>query len=188
MGRNCHTCEHPRRAQIELALARRVPYRALERQYGVTKDSLSRHKREHLPPQVEASLLATARPTGVDLDKLRQSESEGLLQTIVYQRARLFTLLDEAEDMGDIRAAAQVHGRLTSNAEFTARLLGEISTAAQHVTNNLIVSDEYLALRSALVQALRPYPKARKAVAKVLQQREAIEPPERVIEHDHVGE
>jgi hypothetical protein len=188
MGRQCLTCEHPKRAQIELALARKVPFRVLMRRYGLSKDTLSRHKREHLPPQVVASLMATARPTGVDLDKLRESESEGLLQTIVYQRARLFTLLDQAEDMGDLRAAAQVHGRLTSNAEFTARLLGEINTAAQYTTNNILISDEYLALRAALVQALRPYPKARQAVAKVLQQREAQSVPERVIEHDHAGD
>lgn len=183
MGRKCQTCEHPKRAQIELALARRVPYRTLERQYGITKDSLSRHKREHLPPQVEASLMATARPTGVDLEALRESESESLLQNVVYQRARLFTLLDEAEELGDVRAAAQVHGRITSNAEFTARLLGEINQVTQNVTNNILISDEYLRLRSALIQALRPYPEARQAVARVLQEREAVEAPERVLEH-----
>lgn len=188
MGRKCQTCEHPKRAQIELALARRVPYRVLERQYGLSKDSLSRHKAEHLPPQVEASLMATARPTGVDLEALRESESEGLLQTIVYQRAKLFTLLDQAEELGDLRAAAQVHGRITSNAEFTARLLGEINTAAQYTTNNILISDEYLQLRAALITALRPFPKARQAVAKVLQQRESESAPGRVIEHDHAGE
>lgn len=183
MARLCQVCNHPRRAEIELALARRVPYRTLEARYNVGKDPLSRHKKEHMPEQLQASLMATARPTGVDLDALRKSESEGLLQTIVFQRAKLFSLLDEAEEVGDHRAAAQIHGRITKNAEFTAKLLGEITTAAQHTTNNLIVSQDYLELRSALVQALRPYPKARRAVAEVLQNMEATAPPQ-AIEHD----
>jgi hypothetical protein len=51
---------------IDLALARRVSVKALERRYGIHHDSLYRHAKTHLPPQLRAQLLAGP-DTSVDL-------------------------------------------------------------------------------------------------------------------------
>jgi hypothetical protein len=125
------------------------------------------------------ALETCALPTVVDLDQLRKSESEGLLQTLVVQRARLFRLMDAAEEMGDLKAAAAFAGRLNDNVVTVARLLGDLTTHATHTTNNLVISTEYLSLRSALVKALRPFPEARRAVAAVLR---GLEEPQ-TVEH-----
>lgn len=173
MATQCKTCHHPERAKIELGLAHRVPVRVLANKYGLTKESIFRHKNRHLTPQLRAALLKAVRPSEIDLEQLKHSESEGLLQHLVAQRARLYALSDQAETLGDLRAAAQLQGRLISNLELTAKLLGELRTASATVVTNILVSEEYHTLRAALIQALRPFADARQAVARVLQSVEA---------------
>lgn len=173
MGALCKTCHHPERAKIELGLAHRVPVRVLAQKYGLSKESIFRHRNRHLTPQLRAALLKAVRPSEIDLEQLKHSESEGLLQHLVAQRARLYALSDQAEGVGDIRAAAAVQGRLISNLELTAKLLGELRTASATVVTNILVSEEYHTLRSALILALKPYTEARQAVARVLQSIEA---------------
>lgn len=129
-----------------------------------------------MPPQLVAALVMTGTPTVIDLEALKTSESEGLLQTLVVQRGRLYSLLNLAEEAGDFRAAASIHGRINDNLVTVAKLLGDLSTHAVHTTNNLMVAPEYIALRASLVQALRPFPEARKAVASVLKAAEGAEP------------
>ena len=57
--------------------------------------------------------------------------------------------------------------------------MGEFGATTQHVTNNtLVISPQYLALRSALLQALRPamFRDARMAVARALSSVEGQKP------------
>jgi hypothetical protein len=44
MPRNCTVCRHPQRQEIEADLQAGLPYRALARQYNVSKDAASRHR------------------------------------------------------------------------------------------------------------------------------------------------
>jgi hypothetical protein len=59
----CTVCLHRERAGIDLALARGVAVQALARRYKLGIDSLYRHAKNHLPPQLRAKLLAG--PDGV---------------------------------------------------------------------------------------------------------------------------
>ncbi len=68
---------------------------------------------------------------------------------------------------------ARVHGRLHENLQLTGKLVGDLGP--RYVTNQLIISPEYLKLRQKLVGALREYPEAAQAVAGVLRE---IESPE----------
>src|SRR5665647_371044 len=100
-GRQCLTCRHRERGAIDLALARGVSLGALAKRYGLGPDSLQRHARNHLPPQLRASLLCGPSIEGIDLDKLREVESQSLLMNLVNLRNRLFASLDVAEEAGD---------------------------------------------------------------------------------------
>lgn len=183
MSRECTVCAHPDRARVELALANRVPMRTVARRYTLSKEAAYRHRRGHMPPQLIAALMLRGRPTDVDLDKLRITESEGLLQHLVAQRGRLYKLADAAEDLGDINAATRVHGQLSRNLELTGKLLGELRTGSQSVVQNILIAPQYHQMRVALVQALRPFPDARTAVAAVLHKIEGeAAPPIEMIE------
>ncbi len=174
MGQRCQICDHPERSRIELGLAKKVSYFKLARKFDVSKDAVYRHRTKHVPPQLLASLAAAGAPTVIDLEALRHSESEGLLQHLVALRGRLYLLLDQAEKTGvdydDVRSALGIHGKINDNLQLTAKLLGELQVGNQTTVNNLIISPDWLAMRSALIKALAPHPEARRAVAGVLRE------------------
>lgn len=167
-GRNCTVCSHPDRASVELGLANRVPLRVLATRYGLSQDAVHRHRHRHMSPQLTAQLMTRGRLTEIDLDKLRITESEGLLQHLVAVRGRLYRAMDQAEDLGDYLNASRVSATLLKNLELTAKLLGDLQSGAQHVTQNILVMPEYHGLRTAILQALRAHPEARAAVVAAL--------------------
>jgi hypothetical protein len=108
-----------------------------------------------------------------------------------YSKANL-VVLDEASRIEDELIAAlaptqrdnewivKVAHALHRNVELVARSIGEFAQheRAIHQTNvlNVLMQPDYLKLRHGLLEALRPYPKARVAVVQVLAQIEG-EPP-----------
>lgn len=54
-----------------------------------------------MPAQLRARLIAGPSVEGLDLDKLRETESQSLLANLVALRHRLFATLDVAEENGD---------------------------------------------------------------------------------------
>ena len=170
-GRLCNCCHHRELAGINLALARGVSIRALARRYGLHRDALYRHQANHLPPQLRAKLIAGP-DLDVDLDKLRETESQSLLVNLVALRGRLFSSLDVAEECRDGTMLARIAGQLHNNLELTGKLLGDLSSGHGSVTN-ILIAPQYLEMRVELVNALRPFPEAARAVASVLHQIES---------------
>jgi len=153
---------------VDLLLARRVPLRVIAGKFGLNASALCRHRQKHMSPTLKAALIADVPETELDLEKLRRDESEKLLQNLVAHRGRLWALVDAAEDSGDFRAAGQLHGKVIDIWRLEAEFLGELNAAALHVTQNITVQPQYLELRVALVQALGPFPEARRQVAGLL--------------------
>lgn len=167
-GVECQVCSHPDRASMELGLANKVPCRVLARRYGVHDDAVWRHGKHHMTPELHASLITRGRMNATDLENLRITESEGVLQHLVALRGRMYGWADIAEQQGDVKAAAAIAAQIVKNIEVTAKLLGDIKTGTTNITNNLLLVPEYHALRTAMMRALRPYPDALGAVAAVL--------------------
>jgi hypothetical protein len=165
-GPQCGVCGHRERAQIDLALARGVSAYALSKRFDLSTDALYRHARKHLPPQLRANLLAGP-DVDIDLDRLRDTESQSLLANLVALRHRLFAALDSAEENGDSFMVSRVTAQLHKNLELTGSLLGDLG-AGRTTINNVLVMPQYVELRCQLVGALTPYPEARAAVAQVL--------------------
>jgi hypothetical protein len=89
-GHPCSVCRHPQRHLIDLAMCHRVPPRVLAQRFAdLTKTKLARHRQNHLTPMMRASIMLAARPSEIDLDALKRSESEALLGSLIAQRARL---------------------------------------------------------------------------------------------------
>jgi len=150
-----------------LAIARGISVQALSKRYKCSSDALYRHRDRHMPPQLKARLLAGPDLDGVDLDKLRESESQSLLSHLIALRHRLFGMLDFAEEHGDLYAASRAVSQLHSNLETTGKLLGDLGVGHTSVTN-VLIQPAYVELRVALTNALAAFPEARKAVAEVL--------------------
>jgi transposase-like protein len=140
-GRSCTICAHRERAAIDLGLARGVSVTALARRYDLGTDAIYRHRKGHLPAQLRAKLIAGP-DTEIDLDRLRETESQSLLANLVAIRHRLFASLDTAEECGDSNMVARITGQLHHNLELTGKLLGDLGVGG--LTQNILVLPVYV--------------------------------------------
>ena len=123
-----------------------------------------------MPPQLRAKLLAGP-DTDIDLDRLKESESQSLLANLVAVRHRLLATLDVAEEFGDSALVCRVTSQIHQNLELTGKLLGDLGVGSTTVTN-ILIQPAYVEMRVALVNALADFPEARRSVAAVLHQLE----------------
>jgi hypothetical protein len=104
----------------------------------------------------------------VDLEALRVTESEGLLVHLAAQRARLLLWQDACASSEQFQVASAISAQIHRNLELVGKLVGEF--AQHHVTTSVsvLLSPQYLELRSALLRALQPFPDARAAVVEAI--------------------
>jgi hypothetical protein len=146
-----------------LGLIYRVPRPVLAKRYGVSVDALYRHDK-HLSPAQRAALMVAQKPTDIDLEALQRAESEGLIGQLVGQRARLQQLAEMALEAGDVKSAIAVERAVVANLELVGRLVGQL--VVRHEVRNVLISADYIAVRSAILAALAPYPEAKLAVGR----------------------
>ena len=165
-GPPCRVCAHELRHLIELGLVHRIPVRVLARRFELSKTTIFRHRRLHMPPQLVAAIAMAAHPTEVDLEVLQRSESEGMIGSLVAQRARLQMLSEMAFEQGELNVATSVERAITGSLELTSKLLGMLVSRTE--VRSILVSSDYLKLRQTIISALRPFPEASRAVGAAL--------------------
>ena len=146
----------------------RLPVRIISARFDIPKTCVFRHRRLHMPPQLIAAIATAAHPTEIDVELLQKSESEGLLAGLIAQRARLALISEMAFSAGEISAAVSAERAVTGSLELTSRLLGMIVQRHDVRSTSLLISPDYIQLRSAIVSALRPFPEAARAVGVAL--------------------
>jgi hypothetical protein len=127
------------------------PFRNIAERFGTSASALTRHKAEHIP-----AAMAQARSAA------EVAQADGLVDQLVRLRADARRIEEKAEETGDLRTALMGIRELVRILELTAKLVGELDERPQV---NVLVAPEWLAVRSVLLEALRPYPDARQAVA-----------------------
>jgi hypothetical protein len=155
MPRVCTICSHPARENIDSALVCRLPYRYIAQRFDVSKDALSRHLNDHLAEYVQQALAKYGEEKGVKvLDKVAGN----------IDRLEAFLERAEAEENGhEFRAnAAEMRKQL----ELLAKLQGEL---AQEGQVNIHMNAEWLELRVVILDALRPFPEARRSVMRAIE-------------------
>jgi hypothetical protein len=174
-GRNI-VAKHECRSQIERDLALGVPVRRIVMKYEkfgeISKDALTRYRKK-LPPQFRDQTLAQALRPEVDLEELKTVESEGLLASLAQQRARLLLMQDSCVEAEQFGAATNLSSQIHRNLELVGKYLGELGVHHTVTSVSVLVSPQYLELRSALLKALSPFPEAKRAVSRALQQIES---------------
>jgi hypothetical protein len=154
----CATCAHPKMEEInKLLIVGRTPMKEMERRYGISDSSLAGHKADHISVAVKA---------------VQQARIRKGVRTVVVQledliaKAEIF--LTMAEDTHNINLGLQAIRELRPTIELLAKVTGELDTRPTTVIN-LLVTKEWLEIRTALVESLEPYPEAFAAVAARLQ-------------------
>jgi hypothetical protein len=154
MPRRCTVCDHETRTSIETALISGAPLRDIAGRYGVSKSALERHKADHLP---------------AGLAKAREAEeaarADDLLSEVRGLQARTLAILESAEASGEHRTALAAIAEARRNLELLGKLAGELD---ERPVVNVLVSAEWITIRTVLLEALSPYPQASAAVAERL--------------------
>jgi hypothetical protein len=151
MPRTCTVCGHDRRHDVELALVRRDSYRDIARRFALSKDALGRHAKEHLP-----ELLSEAHRAE------EYARADDLLRQVGELQSKTLNLLLKAEEAGELRTALSAIREARGNLELLAKLRGELDERPQV---NVLITPEVQAI---ILEALRPYTRARLAVADAL--------------------
>ena len=159
MPRTCTVCRHPERAVIDGALVAAEPFRVVARRTGLSDTALFRHKNNHIPLTLRIATQA-----------VEVARADDLLVQVHDLRERAVTLLETAEEAGNLRVALQGIREVRSCIELLARLAGELEARAQL---NISTAPEWLELRAAITGALLPFPEATDAVAAALLRVEA---------------
>jgi hypothetical protein len=149
--RTCTVCTHPECAAIDAALVAGEPYRAIARQHGVSRHAITRHKAAHLP-------VVLVKAQGV----AEVTHGDDLLAKMTGLEADAKRIGTEAEKKGDLRTALAAIRELIRIVELLAKVQGELNEQA---VVNVILSPEWVAVRTAVMVAMQPYPEARRALA-----------------------
>lgn len=155
----CKVCAHHERPEIDRRLASGGTNRGMAEEYGMSRDSVRRHRERHLSPALKS--VATRRETAGAVKASDRAEQ-------LYEKAS--RILETAEDAGQGQLALSAIKELRATVELLAKLSGELDERPQVNVVNVQSSPEWLAIQGQLMQALTSYPDARIAVAGALEQ------------------
>jgi hypothetical protein len=165
---NCAVCRHKHRHTIDLAIVAGVSGYVLAERFDISDDSIYRHAKAHLSPVQRAALATAMQPCAVDLDQLRKSESEGLLSSLVAQRARLAQYGEVAAELGDLNAVTRIESAILSNLQTVGKLLQQFVSVSEVRHSSILLQPDYLRIRDVLTSTLRQFPDAAIAVSRAL--------------------
>ena len=153
MGRQCTVCAHADLEEINKLLLCSDSYRAIARQFGLSKDALARHKESHIPKELLKSN---------DIQEI--AKADALLAQLGEVREKTLSLLDKAEKAADTRvygAPVAYLREVREQIKLLAELEGRLASQPQ-IT--IVSSPQWIELRTLIITALEPYPDARQAV------------------------
>lgn len=156
MGRPCTVCRHPEIDEINKQILTGETHTELGKRYDLARRAISRHAANHLPLDIVA---VTSRPISVDSV---MTEMNGLLS-----RANELELdaMDDEKPALQLRAIRE-QTRIIETMIKLAGILAQRATdmEANEARRSIADSVEWIALRTAIIAALHPYPEARQAV------------------------
>ena len=154
MPRKCSICTHPNREAIDRALVNKESFRYVSKQYGVTVSAIHRHNDTHLPSSLAKAQEARA-----------VTQADDLLSQVKSLQSRALSILDQAENAGDLRTAILAIREARGNLELLAKLLGELQ---ENQTVNILLAPEWLQVRGIILAALSPFPQAALTLSEAL--------------------
>jgi len=154
VARECQVCKHPDRDEIDLALVWGDSLRVIAKRYGVSKDSLHRHALNHVPESLRQAQ-----------DIREVARGDKLLERVEKLLSEAESLLQYGKDEQHAKAWADGLRECRACLELLARVTGKLD---ERPVINVLALPEWTALRSAILEALTPYPEGRQAVLEAI--------------------
>jgi Psq-like protein len=121
---NCTICKHLERDAIDRAIVSGKSQRQLARIFNVSRDSILRHSRQHVPVTIAKSEDATVLAHADDL--------VGQISRLEEEATRLQAV---AEQSGEVRAAIAALRERTRLTELRAKVAGELKPPQVNILN-----------------------------------------------------
>lgn len=172
----CSVCAHPKLAEINQALRNGTSLRKVARQYDLSKDAVSRHKR-HVSltlAELKDTIDSLPEPGTAELTATDLRQGATYLEQITALHNRASSLSEKAEKAGDFRAAIGGVREIRGCLELMGKVLGDLPTGPMI---GILYSPEWIAVRTAILRALEPFPDARDAVVQALDRIPPSPPP-----------
>ncbi len=173
MPRRCSVCLHSQLADIDRDLVVNRTFRSIADQYELSLSALKRHKTNHLPARLvkaqQASKLAHVNGLAEHQREVEVQDTREAIDTVAQLKAinaACLEVLKEARADHKHSLSLRAVDRIVRQIELQARLLGDINDGP---TVNVAILPEWHGIRRLVADALEPYPEARVAVAKALQ-------------------
>jgi hypothetical protein len=152
VARSCTVCSHPERDAIDTALVSGESTGKLAGRYRtIDERAIRRHRSNHL---------------SVKLAKAQEAEeianADDLLAQVRSLHERTLAILEASESTGKLGTALGAIREARSNLELLAKLLGELNDSP---TVNVLISPQWIEIRTVLLEVLTASPEARSAVA-----------------------
>jgi len=163
----CQVCRSEHLPAINLALANGLSQGGIAERFALNHHAIHRHQRDHLPTEVRAALALRLLVREGDARSVLLEEGASTVSAITAIRAPLYSLFLKAVDIGDSTSAARLAARLHEGLSLSAKLAGDLLPTARTTITNIVISEDYQRLRGELLQVLRRYPEAQRAVADV---------------------
>lgn len=154
MGKPCSVCRHEQTESISMEiLSGHITLRDIAAKYGLSLSAIHRHK-QHIPKQ-----LAISHEAG------KVARADSVIQRIAELDAKAQEIYSLAFAEEDNALALKAVRELRGITELYAKLAGEIGA---RTVNNIIITPEWVSMRSVMLKALEPYPEARRALVMAL--------------------
>ena len=154
MARKCSVCEHIQVKEIDKSLVNGTGLRKIAERFSLSTTAVHRHKK-HLN-----GTLIKAR------EVMKITHADNLLEQVKYLQEKSLHILSKAEEIGDYRACTSAINEARKCLELLGKLAGELQDGQ---TVNVIVSPQWVELRTTIIKALEPHPEAKFAVLRALQ-------------------
>ena len=148
MPEQCKACLHPEKPLIDKSLLAGMALTALASRFGLSEDSLSRHRGSHLEGEV------SFKAQGLDPQEL-----------LVDLMANKLAAQEAAQSASSPREKLEALREVRQTTEAIAKLTG-----AYRQVDQKHLLPFWTKMRTTLLKALAPYPEAREAVLRALEE------------------
>ena len=168
MSRNCCTCQHLKRPEIDRRLAAGEPVAQVARDYDLNLSSLHRHKTNCLKLASSNQIKKEAARGSAAIALLPSKET--LSSAYVELRARIDQIVEQAQQEGSLNVAISGLNSIRQTLDSLARLAGHLQPASTQVNvavqTNVNVNAVQIAER--LIQEFDHEPEIKARIAQAL--------------------
>ncbi|MBD0328265.1 MAG: hypothetical protein ICV68_17740 [Pyrinomonadaceae bacterium] len=157
MPRECTVCTHPDVYTINerlVGIGGKQSLRNIAKHFDVNYQAVNRHK-EHIPEMLARASRAE-----------EVAEADSLLDRLESLQTRAEAILSRAEQTENYGAMLGAVREMRSNLEVIGEVTKELN---RQPTLNLLVSPEWLELRTLIIQAVEPFPEARHSILRAIE-------------------